>query len=58
MCIFVLMKDRDMSFGIGIRGRWELGPSVGITYLCSVGEGDWNELSIDLLLFSIIIIWE
>jgi len=52
------MKDSEIRFGIGIRGRWELGPSVGITYLCSVGEGDWNELSIDLLLFSIIIIWE
>lgn len=47
-----------MSFGIGIRSRLALGPSIGITYLGRCSDGDWNELSIDLLLLSIIIIWE
>ena len=58
LCIFVIMEGSDMSFAIGLRSRLGVGPSIGITYLCSVGDGDWNEVSIDLLVLSIIIIWE
>ena len=58
LCIFVAMGGSDISFAIGLRSRLDMGPSVGITYLGRRSDGDWNELCVDLLLLSIIIVWE
>ena len=52
------MEGSDISFAIGLRSRLDMGPSLGVTYLGSCSDGDWNEVSIDLLLLSIIIVWE
>ena len=52
------MEGSDISFAIGLRSRLGIGPRVGVTYLGSCSDGDWNEVSIDLLLLSIIIVWE
>ena len=62
LCIFVAMEHEDMKFSIGIRSRLDMGPCVGITYLGrhrdgDWADGDWNELCIELLILSIIIVW-
>jgi len=45
-------------YAIGFRHRLDLGPCIGFTYIESCGDGDWNEFYIELLLVSIIVIWE
>lgn len=46
-----------IDFAVSFRSRMELGPCLGITFLQSEGEGDFNELCIDLVVFSIIFLW-